>query len=254
MPLALVFWWYFSWVPGILSSGGFQLYFPKGLIEGAGELMQYWPEALEKYYFSAMESFVATALVVGGVVLLIQQRMRSALLMLSLLSFVFVLFTFKTGAVFPKHNYYVLPFVPVMAFSGGFALCSIRSKKIQTLVLIVVLTESILNQQHDFRLKSTQLYKLRMEAVADQFSSRKDLFVINGGLSPQPIYFLNRRGWSLDEQQLITPGKIDSLRSLGARYLFIDKNERSGESFGDSLKPVFSDADFVVYSLNESKL
>jgi hypothetical protein len=103
------------------------------------------------------------------------------------------LFIHKTGAVFPLHNYYIIPFVPVMAW-----LCvkgiGMLPKKAIIISLVLISAESILNQQHDFFIKDPEWHTIRLEPIAALHINRHDLWVMSGGPSPQHLYFADRRG------------------------------------------------------------
>lgn len=71
--------WYFYWVPYLLATYGFQLYFPKQFIEGILELIAYAPHTLEKFYFSALQSFIAFIAFVAGLILIVKRKERTAL-------------------------------------------------------------------------------------------------------------------------------------------------------------------------------
>jgi len=59
--------WYFYWVPHLVSTYGYELYFPRTFSEGFKEVMGLLPEMLEKFYFVAFSSFVGFACFLGGV-------------------------------------------------------------------------------------------------------------------------------------------------------------------------------------------
>lgn len=103
-----------------------------------------------------------------------------------------------------------------------------------------------MNQQHDFFIKRDQLYKLELENITARFCKKNELIVINGGQSPQEIYFAHKKGWSINNDKINKPQLI-SLKKLGAKYLIIDKN-----LFGGSINYypcIYADANFSIYSL-----
>ncbi|MCI5056072.1 MAG: glycosyltransferase family 39 protein [Flavobacteriales bacterium] len=48
--------WYFLWVPYLVNTYKFELYFPRGLVEGLLEIIPLYKELFEKFYFSALRS------------------------------------------------------------------------------------------------------------------------------------------------------------------------------------------------------
>jgi hypothetical protein len=248
MVLVLVYLWYFYWVPYLLAKYHFQLYFPKEFMEGIRELSLYVPETCERFYFSAMQSFLAFCSFVFGLFILIRKAERTKLLLIGITSLFFAAFIIKTGAVFPLHNYYVVPFVPVMVFVAAHGILAIKTAWLRIAVLALIMIEGVLNQQHDFRIKDKEYCKLKMESIAEGFSDRQDLFLVNGGQSPQAMYFLNRRGWSMNSGD-IDLSLTDSLHVLGCRYLFINMNEGTLDEEFKSKEVIYRDNDFIVYSL-----
>lgn len=218
----LVYAWYFYWVPHLLATYRYQLYFPKGIAEGLSEIAPLVPELLEKFYFSALHSYAALVFLVVGAVALFKNQQRKILLGGLAIFAVFAVFIVKTGAIFPLHNYYIIPFVPVMAAVAGYGLSRLPLK-FQYVALVLVALEGIANQQHDFFIKESQLYKLQLEAIARQAIPENELIIINGGPSPQDIYFAHKKGWTVENFKLERKQFVDSLAHLGAAYLIIDQ-------------------------------
>lgn len=240
--------WYFYWVPHLLETYHYQLYFPKGIGEGLQEIAPFIPELLEKFYFSALSSYIAFACCIAGIVVLISSKHKYLGFGIGIMTVVFVLFILKTGAVFPTHNYYIIPFVPVMALIAGYAITRIPLK-FQYLLLGLIAIEGIANQQHDFYIKDNQLYKLDLEKITEEVIPQKDLIIINGGQSPQDIYFSNRKGWTVDNDDIMNNLYIDSLTNLGAKYLIIDKARLP--EYTDQNVAIYSDDNYKIYQLQQ---
>lgn len=247
--LLIMYTWYFYWDPYLLTTYGVQLYFPQGLFEGLKEIIALAPDTLVKFYFIALESFVAFAFFLVGLFLIFKQKKKLLISVFLISSFVFLLFMCKTGYVFSTHSYYIVPYVPIMALITAFALEQIKNNKIKIAITFVIIVEAFLNQQDDFRIRDSEKYKLQMESVADKISTRKDLIAINGGQSPQEIYFLNRRGWSVTNEELSKPSNINSWKEKGCKYVFIDKHIQNTIDLSKTYKVIYSDEDFVVYTL-----
>ncbi len=246
---AIVCLWYFYWVPHLLETYEYQLYFPKGLLEGMNEISMHIPELFEQFYFNAHFSFLGfAAFLIGAVLFFWKREFKLVKIGIGIVSLVFGLFILKTGAVFPTHSYYIVPFVPIMALFAGYWLT--RIPKVWGVVLMVLIAaEGIGNQQHDFFIKESEKYKLSLEATLDGVVPKEALIVINGGDSPQHIYFANRRGWTI-MPELITYQSLDSLSELGAGYLVFDKSW--GEVDYSPYKVIHSDEHFSVYRLKNS--
>lgn len=250
--LSVVGAWYFYWVPYLLATYGFQLYFPKQMGEGIMELVLYWPDALEKFYFSALQSFIAFAAFLMGIYLIVKQKQKVLLAIVLVASIFFILFIIKTGFVFAVHNYYVIPYVPIMALVAGFAIVKIKNAQWRILITTLIVVEALLNQQHDFRVKEDEKYKLSLEQVADNISDRTDLFAINSGQNPQQIYFLHRKGWTINNEQAMDRVFLNNLVEKGCKFLFINKHYLNSVVMNSDKNRliVFENEHFVVYSLS----
>lgn len=224
---AVTAWWYFYWVPDLIDRFGYRLYFPKGLREGAAEILPFLPDYFKKFYFSGLYSYIGFAAAAAGAVFLFAGRRGIQAAGILLITGVFIAFTAKTGAVFPTHNYYIIPFVPVLALLAALGLERLPPK-IAWVATGLILAESTVNQSHDFFPKENSRHKLKLESLMDAHVPPDALIVINGGASPQEIYFANRRGWSVDNAAL-NPASLDSLRSLGAEYVVVNRREFDGE-------------------------
>jgi len=238
--------WYFYWVPYLVDTYGFLLYFPKGIAEGIQEIMPLIPQLLEKFYFSALHSYIAFICFVIGVVVLIKSKQKFLISGIAIITAVFFVFIIKTGAVFPLHNYYIIPFAPIMALMAGYGITQIPSK-FQYILLGLITLEGIANQQHDFFIKENQLYKLELENITEKVIPVEDLVVINGGPSPQDIYFSHRKGWSIDTTDLMSSHHMNSLTNLGAKYLIVDLF-RNGSQF-TQYQTVYADQHYAIYKL-----
>lgn len=238
--------WYFFWVPYLVETYGYQLFFPKTLSEGFTEITGLLPDLAERFYFSAHYSFVAFASVLLGLLLAFRKASKKYIYLIFAVGFTYALFIVKTGEVFPTHNYYIIPIVPFMALAGGYFLMNLP-KKWGVVLIGIIAVESLANQQHDFFVKENQWYKLKLEAIAKANVAKGELIVINGGNSPQQIYFTNRKGWTVPSDE-ITAHLIDSLHTLGAQKLILNLHTMATPKV--KYKQIYKGADFAVYDLD----
>jgi len=158
---------------------------------------------------------------------------------------VFLLFMLKTGEVFPLHNYYIIPAVPLMALVAALFLANLKPK-FALIILAAITIEGIANQYHEFFIKESEHYKLTLESIADEVTQPTDLIILNdGSRNPQQMYFAHRKGWTVNQEDLKTP-HIAQLQQLGASYLFINK-KLSQEKFAYTV--TYEDEYFVIYKL-----
>lgn len=220
--IALSLIWFFYWAPYLVSTYHYQLFFPKGIIEGIKEIIPFTSQYFEQFYFHSFKSYLAIIPLLSGVFFLFfSNENRNKKMSLAFITLFFLIFTIKTGAVFPQHDYYIIPFVPVMAIFAGYGLSRLKPSW-SYLALGVICIEAIANQQHDFFIKEDQRYKLTLEESISDLIPQKELVIINGGASPTDIYFSHRKGWSMTTEQLLKGNTIDSLVNQGAKYLILD--------------------------------
>jgi hypothetical protein len=214
-------WWYFHWVPHLVSTYGYPLYFPKTMAEGFAEIVPLYWRLLDRFEFSALQSHMAFLCFLAGLYFAFRQRMKWPLIGFAMVSAVFAVFIVKTGAVFPLHNYYIVPYTPMMAVVAGIGLSRLNGRWL-TLVMAVIVVESFINQYHDFRTRPQEMYRLRLETLMDAHVPKDALIAINGGPSPRDIYYANRKGWSLADDAWPDITEIRKLREMGAGYLVMD--------------------------------
>lgn len=239
--------WYFYWVPHLLETYRYQLYAPRSIGEGILEIIPLWREGLEKFYFSSLHSYLALTLTLIGAYILIKKGDPALKLALALFTITFLFFIAKTGEIFPLHNYYIIPFTPIMALMAGKGIQSLKRPPLQVVILLLIVTEGIANQQHDFRIKDQELYKLELEQTADEIIPNDALVIVNGGPNPQMMYFVHRKGWSLTNEEISKPNTLDSLKTLGASFLYLDQKMGLPDKLPE--EPVLKTQDVRIYEL-----
>jgi hypothetical protein len=244
--LILVYWWYFVWNIYLSSNYGSWYNSGKNILTGFNEIAQNIGLTLKRFYFSAFQSYMLFGLFITGIFFLIKNK-RHNLLAVSLAVFlVFIIYIFKSGLYFYHHNYYIIPFVPVMAFLAAYPLTLIKNKKIFVAILAISIIESIANQQQDFFIKSKERYKLELEEIADSFSNKSDLIAINGNENPQQIYLTHRKGWTLNNEDLTNIKLLNQIKQKGCKYLIINKKK---VNISLEKETVFSNDFYIVYKL-----
>jgi hypothetical protein len=217
--LLVVSWWYFHWVPYLIGEGHHELYFPRDLARGVRELWASGALTAEKFYFQAFRSFAAFGVFLFGLYVLLRDR-RGALLRGSLLiAAVFLFFMVKAGDVFSNHGYYMVPLAPWMC-----AVCALGVERLPgrwpVIAITVICSEGVANQAYDLVIPEKRRYLYGVEALADRFTRRDDLVIVNGDLDPQWMYYLHRRGWSITTERCDDAAYRDSLVQRGAICLF----------------------------------
>jgi hypothetical protein len=160
---------------------------------------------------------------------------------------VFVVYIFKSGFYFYHHNYYIIPFVPVMAILSGYTLSLIHKKWIFLTILILGVGESIANQQHDLFIKKSEQYKMSIEYIMDKISHKDDLILINGNGNPQLMYLSHRKGWNCADEQMYDKAYLNNVIDNNCKFIVINKHSNVNIKNLDLLfKTIFENDDFLV--------
>ncbi len=249
VPVALSLFWYFGWNQKLVHD--YHNWYNTGVpfLYGLKDCARHLPQILHRFCFDAFCGYVGFFLSLAGMVLMFLRGDRK-MMTLSLCPFaVFVLYIIKAGSSFYDQNYYMIPFVPVMATLAAYALTSVRLKWVVPILAAAVVTEGIANQHHDFILKEETCHLLKLEKIMDKYSSRQDILIVNGDGNGQMLYFAHRKGWSCRGSEIAEKLRVVSLNNheLRVRYFVVlDKHKPSIPSI--DLSVVYEDEDFIVYA------
>lgn len=239
--------WYFYWVPHLVSRFNNQLYFPRDFLVGLKEIIPLTGDFSKNFYFNALQSYIAFLFCLVGVFITFSGNNTYLKLGVLIVSGVFFLFILKTGIVFPLHNYYVIPIVPLMALMAGAGLEKVKDRY-QYILLSLIMLEGIFNQQHDFFLKKSELYKMEVEELTATNTKNDDLIVINGGQSPQEIYLAHRKGWTVSNEK-IDSASLHLYKDAGASFLIINRRTYPGQI--NYLPLIANGSDYSLYRLKD---
>lgn len=176
-----------------------------------------------------------------------RDRSVAVVFFLAAVSFSFVII--KAGRTFAHHDYYIIPFVPVMALIAGYGLSRVRIRALSNLFLLLISIEGISNQQHDFFIRDKDKGILNLENDLDRVSNRSDLILINSGNYPTPMYFAHRKGWIMMNEAIMVKNNLDSLANLGLKHVVILKRTFGSEIHLEKNSRVYDSDDYAIYSL-----
>ncbi|HWY33585.1 MAG TPA: glycosyltransferase family 39 protein, partial [Nitrosopumilaceae archaeon] len=178
--------WYFYWVPYLVETYGFWHFFMgKSMSQGFIEICGNINDTLSHFYDAALK-YIGFCVFIFGLCMSCLLKKKTLLLVFLLSFFAFLFVTFKAGATFSHHAYYIIPFVPVMALICGYGITKIANSRIAIVILTAIMIEGIINQQDDFFLRENEIAIVSLESTLDKFSDRKDLIVINSNENPTP--------------------------------------------------------------------
>jgi hypothetical protein len=242
--------WYFYWVPYLVDSYGFwHFYMGTSFSQGLREILHHPADMASRFYFSSLYSYAGFLAFLGGIVLLFKRKEKVVWIPFVLTTVFFILFMVKAGYNFPHHNYYIIPYTPVMALIAGYFLSHIRLSWARILLIAIIMGEGIANQQHDFRIKEENKYILSLGQVADQVSNPADLIMINGGINPVDLYFTHRKGWTKRNEEIFEGNALEEAIPLGCRFLFLNKKKLPEGPFELPYETAYEDNWFLVYKL-----
>ena len=247
IPLLLAYLWHFVWNPHLAQQYENWYNSGKTLSVSFNEIKFNLDKTFANFYFSSFYSYILFSLFIFGLFLLFYKKNLNLIFAYSGVFILFVLYIFKSGFYFYLHNYYIIPFVPVMALVAGYAVSFIHKKWLFSLIIFICIGESIANQQHDFFIKKSELYKMNLETITDSISIKTDLIAINGEGNPQQIYLTHRKGWSCNNDQILDSVFVNKITRKGCKYLIINQHAFSEEI---NREIVFENSDFKIFRLS----
>ena len=156
-------------------------------------------------------------------------------------------YALKSGVIFLTHEYYILPAVPLLAILGGYAISTLG--KYAWVLMLCISIEAIGNQLYDFKLNSSEAYKLGLGPIADRYIPTDALVAINGNSNPQELYLLGRKGWNLSDETLRQKAMVNELTGKGCSYLVINKRTLVG--LPDCGKIIYDGVDYQLIQLDK---
>lgn len=227
-----VAYWYFYWVPHLNQTFHFShVYMGTSLQEGLCELINHLMDTSVKFFDNAIK-YIGFVFFMFGIYKAYQQKNKKVLHLLILACFGFFIVMLKAGFAFHHHNYYIIPFVPMMALVCAYGITQLKNKKWHAYILIAIATEGVLNAQDDFFIKKNNSAVYHLERDLNSIGHQTDLIVINSGKVPTPMYFAHRKGEMNDNNSLLNDTILKRYKAEGYKYVVILK-----QSFGSEIHP-----------------
>lgn len=221
--LLVVCWWYFIWVPYLISTYGLEGHFFMGMSfhEGASEIYENFSRVAGRFYGTPIK-YIGFAIFLIALFLSVKKKQWLAVFVFLIPFLSFLVLLIKTGASIIGDHYYILTAIPSMAFITGYGLTLIRYPKIPAIILIIITVECLADQVYDFRIREPYRSLESLELIMDKVSKRSDLIAMNGETNyPTPMYFAHRRGWMAPNQTLSDPIYIESIKTKGCKYIVV---------------------------------
>jgi hypothetical protein len=244
IPVAL---WYFIWVVWASETYKHPLFYPVSLSVGWKELLEYWPGTVARFYPIALTSKLAFVAAVVGLGWAIWSRQKAILWSFVGCFGLLFFFMLKAGMVFSGHDYYIIPFVPMMALLAGYGLSNLARKDgLFLIVLTFMAAEAIYQHKYDFFVPYPVRKFQKLESIVNQYVPKDARILVNGGNgSPTMLYFAHRNGWTTDDRMKDTAW-VKGEYTVGMSHLVI---QRSHWNEPLPFPLLFEDEDFRVYKV-----
>ena len=247
LALLPVIWWYFYWAPKLTSDFGFFYFFMgSDMYTSLNVLMTEWQAMLKNFYFDAV-GYLGFVFYSVGVIYVVIKKERVLFLILIATLVLQLILMIKSGESFIKHSYYMMPFIPVMALFSGYFISVVNVNWVRTILISAVVIESVLNLQHDFMPKTSKHYLLELENVADTYSLKDDLIVINNSSNPRSLYLAHRKGWGVKSTVVSNSDYLKEIVKKGCELFIWDRHAAELPEHIPYFKFVSKTDDFGVY-------
>lgn len=222
--LGSVYWWYFEWVPYLNDEFGFHGHFFMGLpfTEGIHEILVLWQPTLKRFIVTPFK-YSGFILFMFGLVVIAMKKMKMRALAFGLPFVAYLVVVLKSGYGFQLNPYYVILFIPPMAFVIATGLAHLNKNRVAIVMLLVVIGEGLGNQFHIFSIREPHRSMVKIESILDQYIQRDDRIAINGtaDADPTPMYFAHRKGITVANTAFDDPSYKDKFTSIGLDYVVI---------------------------------
>lgn len=224
-----VVWWYFYWMPYLLEHFKNQLIWPVSLIEGYDIVTRKmandsWRMTLDIPFHHKIPCLVA---IMGLGVIWTGANHKLKIVALLYIA-VFFLFTLKTGIVFPTHEYYVIPLVPLLALCAGCFLDQLKLKAFVTIPIAIVLfyTGFKENRQRSFNpVSNNRSYMMGLTEVMQKYTQPADKIMVNNGpFNPFMMYWAQRKGWTVNPDVTTKQEWMEDFKKQGLKYIVLDRH------------------------------
>lgn len=244
--------WYFVWIPWAEKAYEHAWFFRLPFRQAWYEL---WIKASryteDRFVPDALQSRGAYVFVVLGIFFAFYKKHYALLSSWVLYSAIFHLFMLQVGIVFCSHEYYVIPYVPMMALLGGYGLQStLKHNGLFLAVLFVVMVEAIWWKRGDFFPGPPEQPYTKLRSIVNQVVPADAKVLAAGKSEPDPamLYLCGRRGWS-EQRRARDTSWLNGEAGVGLHYAIFYKTYLPADSLPYPV--LYEDADFKVFKIKK---
>ena len=242
-----VYLWYFKWLPFLNETyQGSAFFLGKSIQQGAGELISLIPEMFKRL-FQTPGNLVGLVLIIAGLILCFRNKEKKILWFFLIATLSFLVVALNAGSVFTHHNYYIIPYVPVVSILIGYAFSSVN-QYLRWGLIFALMIDVGLHYSSEFKVKTEMAAIQGLEESFNRLGEGSDLVLVNSPDYPTPVYFMHRKAWLCSNSELKDPLFIKDKEDLGATYILVLK-----KVFGSDIElpyPLVEDNEnWRIYSL-----
>jgi len=243
------YWYYFQWVPYLNAKFEFTHFFMGMPLQKAiHQIYSNLPLFLSRFYHDAL-GYIGFPLFIIGLLLVIKHKHTSIATICLLTIPPFLLIILKAGATFFNHDYYIIPFVPVMAILATYTLIQIKNTRWRYTLLVLITIETIVTNNIDFYVHEDMAAIQGLEHTLDSLGAKSDKIAINSGQVPTPMYFAHRKGWVTYNDSLQSTHYLHYLKKHQCKLVVVLK-KRFGTEIILPLPRKFESNHYTIYQLN----
>lgn len=224
----VVLFWYGFWMPYLLEHYKNQLIWPVSLMEG-------WKIIVEEYGkdswwmltdapFHFIIPFLFAVMGLGQALAGKSQSMKYFIGTYAVLFFAFVL---KTGTVFPTHDYYVIPLLPLLALLVGHFLDQMPWKPAfpHALAILTLVAGFLANRNKSGIRKDNRAYLMELPGIMDQYTAKDAKIMVNNGpFNPTMMFWTHRKGWTVNQDVPFKSDWMPDFKKDGLQYILMDRH------------------------------
>jgi 4-amino-4-deoxy-L-arabinose transferase-like glycosyltransferase len=243
--------WYYGWIPSAERTYNTTWFFKHNWRDCIEEIFViHLNGTIERFFPIALQSWVSSVFSFMGLMLVICLKNRRILGVWMAYSSLFLLFMAQVGHNFSQHEYYVLPYTPMMAILAGYFLGDwMTNKWLYGIFLVAIVYDATSKKRADFFIPWQDAKFTKLEKSVDSVVPKDALIYTNGmGGNQVLLFFAHRRGWQ-DEKIPDSTWFANKTRQ-GLGYAVIERI-----AYQDSLPypMLFEDNDFRIYKIKKEK-
>jgi 4-amino-4-deoxy-L-arabinose transferase-like glycosyltransferase len=121
--------WYFLWVPYLLKTYDYQLFWTTTFTESWTKWGEHYDELWRRLHTNLFGNALTFFLAIMGVGTFLARKPKPLVWMMAGYFLTYLYFILKTGHVFPTHDYYTIPIAPLAAIMAGYGLETLTDKQ-----------------------------------------------------------------------------------------------------------------------------